>query len=400
VSYQENEKHEPKKDRYWSVMLVGDRGRVIPFRHFKGIALGVCTVSFLLLVAFVVISLLYIGQGRKLASLEAQLEQTQLQSSKLRDEKDLYLTKLMLAEKKEKTPVAKPTSPEPSKPAASPSKPSATPSETAQTDAAAEETAAPAKPPAPIVAWNVDIRRFSVSYDAKRERLEAQFRVYNTSKPKKRLAGRGVVVFKVQDDPPFKWMPVPLVQLRSGEPTGTRGQSFEVRNYLTMKFSAYHQKTPVTFNMATAFIFSEDGRLLASKDFAFQIKTPPPPVEKPAPPAPPVEKKPPAPASAPTPDSPAVKPLETTVPAAPAPQKSDGSATSSPAPDSGQPGGPALPDAPIPTPEAPKPDGHVDTPPSGAPPAGKADIPVQTDKTPATEPTVQSPQPGAEGEPK
>ncbi len=378
-------------------MLVGDRGRVIPFRHFKGIAMGVCCVSFLLLVAFVVISLLYIGQGRKLASLEAQLEQAQLQSSKLRDEKDLYLTKLMMTEKQEKTPVAKPATPAPSKPAASPSKQPETPSETA---ASAEKEAAPAKPPAPEVAWNVDIRRFSVSYDAKRERLEAQFRVYNTSKPKKRLSGRGVVVFKAQNDPPFKWMPVPHVQLRRGEPTGTRGQSFQVRNYLTMTFSAYHQKTPVTFNMATAFVFSEDGHLLASKDFAFRIKTPPPPEEKPAPPAPPVEKKPPMPAPAPTPDSPAVQPSEATVPMVPAPQKSDGSAASSPATGSGQPGGPALPEGPLQTPEAPKPDGQIDTPPSGTPPAGNADTPVQTDTTPATEPAVQSPQPGAEGEPK
>ena len=397
MSYQENEKHEPKKDRYWSVMLVGDRGRVIPFRHFKGIALGVCCVSFLLLVAFIVISLLYIGQGRKLASLEAQLEQAQLQISKMRDEKDLYLTKLMRAEKQEKTPVAKPTNPEPSKPAASPSKQPETPSETV---ASAEKEPAPAKPPAPIVAWNVDIRNFSVSYDAKREILKAQFRIYNTSKPKKRLSGRGVVVFKAQDEPPFKWMPVPLVQLRRGEPTGTRGQSFQVRNYLTMKFSAYHQKTPVTFNTASAFVFSEDGRLLASKDFAFQIKTPPPPVEKPTPPAPPVEKKPPVPASAPTPDSPAAKPSEAAMPTAPAPQKSDGSATSSPAPGSGQTSGPALPDSPVQTPEAPKPGGNVDTPPSGAPPAVEPDTPVQTETTPATEPTVQSPQPGAEGEPK
>jgi hypothetical protein len=399
VSYQENEKHEPKKDRYWSVMLVGDRGRVIPFRHFKGIALSVCCVSFLLLVAFIVVSLLYISQGRKLASMEAQLEKAQLQSSKLRDEKDLYLTKLMLAEKQEKKTVAKSTSPESSKPAASQSKQSETPSPTKETTATAKKEVAPAKPPAPKVAWNADIRRFSVSYDANREILKAQFRVYNTSKPKKRLSGRGVVVFKGQNEPPYKWMPVPHMRLKRGEPTGTRGQTFKVRNYLTLQFRAYHQKAPVHFNTASAFVFSEDGRMLASKDFAFQIETPPPPKKKPAPPSPPVEKKPPAPTSAPTPDSPASKPSEASEPTLPAPQKSD-SSTSGPAPGSGQPSGPALPDSPTPTPEAPNLDEGVVSPSSSAPPAVEADTPVQTDTTPAAEPTVQSPQPGAEGEPK
>ena len=91
MSNEENGKSSSKKDRYWSVMLVGDRGRVIPFRHFKGIALGVCCVSFLLLVAFITMSLLYVSQGQKLARLDSELKNARIQSSKLRDEKDLYL---------------------------------------------------------------------------------------------------------------------------------------------------------------------------------------------------------------------------------------------------------------------------------------------------------------------
>jgi hypothetical protein len=408
VSYEENEKLAPKKDRYWSVMLVGDRGRVIPFRHFKGIALGVCCLSFFLLVAFIVMSMLYIGQGKKMASLEDQLKEAQLQSSKLRDEKDLYLTKLMMTQKQEKSAARKPKPSEPSKPAEHPpeqAKPSS------ETGVAVKKTAAPSKPPAPKVDWKADIRKFSVSYDAKRETLNAQFRVYNTSKPKKRLSGRSVVVFKAQDDPPYKWMPVPRVQLANGEPTGTRGQTFRVRNFLTMKFRAYHQKTPITFNTASVFIFSEDGRMLVSKDFAFKIKTPPPPKKKPAPPSPAVEKKPPAPAQAPTADTPAAKASESAAPTVPEPQEGAGSAASNPAPGSGksdgsgkldgsgksdgsgQPdGAPSPPDVPVQAPEASKPSDIADTPPSSAPPAGESDIPVQTDTPPATEPTVQSPQ--------
>lgn len=382
-------------------MLVGDRGRVIPFRHFKGIALGVCCVSFLLLVAFIVMSFLYIGQGKKISDLEDKLEKAQLQNSKLRDEKDLYLTKLMVTQKQEKAAALKekpsdPPEPKPEAPQPEPAKPEA------QAPAPDKKKESPSKPPEVKVDWKADVRRFSVSYDAKREVLKAQFRVYNTSKPKNRLTGRSVVVFKVQDDPPVKWMPVPRMPLVDGEPKGTRGKEFQVRNYMTLKFRAYHQKSPVAFNTASVFVFSEDGRILANKDFAFKIKTPPPPPKpQPAPQPPAAEKKPPEPAPAPAADTPAPKPADATSPVPPAGQEGSGSGSPSPAPGSVQvPAAPPHPVAPIQTPEAGRPTDSVVPSPSSEPPAGTPDIPDQTETPPATDQTVAAPQPPVEGEAK
>lgn len=382
-------------------MLVGDRGRVIPFRHFKGIALGVCCVSFLFLVAFIVMSFLYIGQGKKISDLEDKLEKAQLQNSKLRDEKDLYLTKLMVTQKQEKAAALKEKALDP--PEAKTEAPQPEPAKPAAEDPAPDKKKeAPSKPPEVEVDWKADVRRFSVSYDPKREVLNAQFRVYNTSKPKKQLTGRSVVVFKVPDDPPVKWMPVPRMPLIDGEPKGTQGRQFRVNNYITMKFRAYHQKAPVAYNTASVFVFSQDGRILANKDFAFKIKTPPPPPKpQPAPQPPAAEKKPPEPAPVPAADIPAPKPADATSPVPPAGQEGSGSGPPSPAPGSGQvPAATPQPVAPIQTPEAGSPTDSVVTPPSSEPPAGTPDIPDQTETPPATDQTVTAPQPPVEGEAK
>ncbi len=402
MSNEVNGKSAPKKDRYWSVMLVGDRGRVIPFRHFKGIALTVCCISFLLLVAIIVMSILYINQGRKLASLNSKLEEAQLQNSKLRDEKDLYLTKLMLTQKQEKKAAETPKSDQP--PALAESKPEEKKEKVeaeAQVKPVApvEKKAAAAKPPAPKVQWKADIRRFSVSYDTAQEVLKAQFRVYNTSRPKKRLSGRSVVVFKVQDEPPVKWIPVPRVQLNTGEPSGTRGQSFRVKNYLTMKFRAYRQKAPIQFNAATVYIFGEDGKMLASKDFAFKIETPPPPPpppkKQPAPSPPAVTKEQPAETTAP----PAVKPSQDKVPPATVGPEDSGAEIPAPVPGTGQvPGTDPPPTQPEQDAEAAKPSDTVDTPPPSEPAAGASDIPTQTETPTEADKPETAPQPKVEGE--
>jgi len=260
-------------------MLVGDHGRVIPFRHFKALAIGVCGGLALALAAVVVLVFLYAHQGRKLEELSDQLKEAHLQSSKLRDEKDLYLTKLMLQQNQIGEGLSKPA-PSSSDPKASDVKAQA--KDGLSTNAAKKPQAPPPKKAPPQVNWNADIRKFSIDYDANRKVLKAQFRVYNTSKPKRALSGRCVIVFKVADDPPIKWFSVPHVQLNAGSPLGTRGQAFKINNYRTMQLRAYGQKAPIKYNTATIYVFTGEGKLLASKDFAFKIEYQPP-VEKKAP---------------------------------------------------------------------------------------------------------------------
>ncbi len=264
-------------DRYWSVMLVGEHGQVVPFRRFKSIALSLMGGLVVLLITGVVLAILLAIRTAKINTLEADLKISQKQLAELRDEKDLLLTQMVI--KQEQIDIAKPPAEQQIKVTKADQEPSAkfntkpvdkpTPS--------AQPKPSPPKPAAEPVRLNADARRIKVSYQPERKLLSLAFRVYNTSSPKVPLSGRSVVVFKKQDDPPIQWMAVPRVQLIDGKPSGKRGKAFKINNFRTLNFKAFNQKAPIRYNSATIFIYASNGDLLASKDHNFEIKVKPKP---------------------------------------------------------------------------------------------------------------------------
>ena len=343
-----------KRDRYWSVMLVGDHGRVIPFRRFKGIAIGV--VGGLILAVLVIVGLgtAYMLQTKKLNRLSTSLAESNAQIAKLRDEKDLLLAKMVvnkelpLAEKKIDRTAPEDGEQENEKSALPINEPKAEklpPVETAKPAPPQKKKAA--KAPAKPVKLNADIRRFNVKYHSSQNFLRCDFRIYNTSKPKKALSGRSVVVFKNLDEPPIKWLAVPRVGMTDGIPNGKRGKSFKINNYRTMVFKAYGLKPPVRFNSASIYVYSSGGALLSSREVPIKIDVPAPPPKKVAPkPEVPRQQESPKPKS--TTDMQAKPPQVPLRPASPSTRIP--AATESPQPEPGSvtqtPGSPAEPTAP------------------------------------------------------
>lgn len=287
---QEQDDRPVKRDRYWSVMLVGDHGRIIPFRRFKGIAISVVGGLVLAVLVIIGLSIAYVLQANTIDELKSSIAESTRQIAKLRDEKDLLLAKLVVnnktstkekqsdpstsdnTEQKEDKNTAAKVAPKPEK----------------QTVAAApkpspEPKPAPEKKPARPVQLNADVRRFNIKYQSQHNLLRCDFRIYNTSTPKSALAGRSVVVFKNTDEPPIKWLAVPRVQLADGVPNGSRGKSFKINNYRTMTFKAFGLKPPVRFNAASIFIYTSEGKLLLNREIPINIDVPAPPPRKPAP---------------------------------------------------------------------------------------------------------------------
>lgn len=279
-----------KRDRYWSVMLVGDHGRIIPFRRFKGIAISVVGGLILAVLVIIGLSIAYVLQADTIDELKTSLEESTRQIAKLRDEKDLLVAKLVV-NKKTSTEVKQSEPPASDNTAEKEDKntaEAAAPKPEKETVAAAPEptpepTPAPEKKPAQPVQLKADIRRFNIQYQSEKNLLSCDFRIYNTSKPKSALAGRSVVVFKNMDEPPIKWLAVPRVQLADGIPNGKHGKSFKINNYRTMTFKAFGLKPPVRFNAASIFIYTSEGRLLVNREIPINIDVPAPPPRKPAP---------------------------------------------------------------------------------------------------------------------
>lgn len=344
-----------KGHRYWSIMLVGEHGRVIPFRRFKEIAIAVIALACLSIGALAVIGYLYAQQAGTIASLQRELDGLKRQTAQLKDEKDVLHTKLVIYEMQKRPEAA--ASPKTKEVVQSPQKPgpSVAPAPMPQESQPPAVASAPPQPIAaatptstPSVNWVVELQQFEAEFDAPRELIKFSLRVVNKT-VRNAFAGRIVLVIKQAGASPSSWVSLPNVPLVQGKPSGTNGQAFSVQNYRTMDFKLYKQRPPVLYDTATAFVFLSSGELLLSKDFNFKIEvqqvqptaTHPPPVQAP-------------PASAPTPES--APSVPTATPLAPiVPEPTGGAAgdpgagglpgtpgsTPSPAPTQGPPQGPA-----------------------------------------------------------
>jgi hypothetical protein len=285
-------------------MLVGDQGRVIPFRHFKALTFGVSIVLILSLCALILLGVLYTRQNGQIDRLQENLEQLRAQNTKFRDEKDLYLTQLIALKKQSGTLPQKPAK-------ADQLSAEGGPPSVAVEDMPASEKAAPEpeemkpEPPAPSpeppVKWSADIRNFQVSYDNRQGALSARFRVYNTSRPKKRLVGKIVVVFKAIGDPPGRWAIEPEVPLNDEIPVGKNGRVFNIRNYQTETFKTLRRNDSPKYDLSAVYVFSaKSGELIGKKELPFNVDYSPPAPVKPAVVAPkPVPEKPSGPPEVP-----------------------------------------------------------------------------------------------------
>ena len=279
-------------------MLVGDDGRIIPFRRFKGIAATVIGLTVLAMLAVLVLGIVYVRQGRQISRMREDLEKAQQQAARLRDEKDVLLAQLVVSGKLQpKTESA--TEKKSEGDASDAAEPESPPTDRLESEATPPgEPDTPEKDTAPEsqdVELAADIRQFEVTYAPERSLLQASFRIYNVSRPKVPLSGRIVVVFKKQSDSPIRWLAVPSVQLKNGKPGGSHGQAFSINNYRTMQFKAFGQKPPISFDTASVFVFSAKEDLLLNEDFGFKIDYRPPP--EPDVQAAPEEKTPPQPSS-------------------------------------------------------------------------------------------------------
>ena len=277
-----------KGQRYWSLMLVGEHGRVIPFNRFKEVAIAVFAIALLSLAALVILGYFYIRQGRTIEGLQAELIGLRQYASELKDEKDVLHAKLGI----QKAQLA--TEPEVSGSSTAAEQDGNTAAVTAsqedEGDADSGKTLAKStskmseneKPKAPETRWGAEVRDMVIDYDSRQKLLKATFRLYNRSVPKKKLSGRAVVVFKNKSDPPIKWFAIPTALLADGQPDGRSGQPFSINNYITMKHRAYGLKGPLSYDAAVVYVFSEEGKLLASRESDIQIEIEPPPPPKPA----------------------------------------------------------------------------------------------------------------------
>ena len=270
-----------KTDQRWTLLFIGDHGKTITLKRFKSIVL----LSGLVLVASIAITigLLYFSFNvhQKKGRLEVELQDLKDQVKALRYEKDVLMTKLVLAESRTKQNPA-PDKKKPIVPDPLPDKKAQTdkPQEplriaAAKKDPPAKKSAPPpaAEPvPVPVAELSVDVENFTVIPQKDENLLRVQFKIKNTTPKSQRVSGHTIVVLKPDSSGGDQWLTIPTMALSNGKPTGRRrGYSFGINYFKTMRLKTNLPKSPEIYRNATVFVFTKQGDLLLEKNFPVNL---------------------------------------------------------------------------------------------------------------------------------
>ncbi|CAB1061588.1 hypothetical protein D1BOALGB6SA_6363 [Olavius sp. associated proteobacterium Delta 1] len=268
-----------KPDKRWTILFIGNHGKTITLKRFKGMVLLTCLVLCIsiAITAGLLFFSLNIRQEKK--QLESDLLDLKAQIKAIRYEKDVLMTKLVVAESRSKASPDK--KPQEQSASATPQQNSSGYNETWESNrpAKVQEETASGKEADPSAAENqsesglsVAVEDFQVSPRADENLLRVQFKIKNTSPNSQRVSGHAIVVLKGEQLQQNKWLTIPRISLTDGKPTGRqRGHIFGINYFKTMRFKTNLPKSPETYQHATVFIFSQKGDLLLEQDFPVKM---------------------------------------------------------------------------------------------------------------------------------
>lgn len=298
-----------KQDRRWTLLFIGNHGRTITLKRFKGIVI----LSFVVLVVAIGGSAgLFIWNQKIIMdnhALKDDLKKLDERIDTLRHDKDILMTRLVLAESRVQESLGgKTEKPAANKSADQEQSSSADEDKTSQVVAKKMErpTTKPAEPQpnrAPgDSGLSVAVEDFQISNLSDDNSLKVLFKIKNTSPNSQRISGHTVVILKGEQT---GWLPIPWMPLVDGRPTGKqRGHSFGINYFKTMRLSARSPKFPEKFQTASIYVFTREGELLLEKGYPVQLPPSKPKDTEPAPAlrAVPTESAPPPLASPPGPE--------------------------------------------------------------------------------------------------
>lgn len=270
-------------DRRWTVLFIGDHGKVIAFKRIK--TLAILTIAALVTALTTVVVLVSVNQGlhSRARELQQRLESSQQQIQALRQERDLLTAHVVLVETKMREALAevgRPAAerkPKPVDPQTAIQRPELPPEAgTADADKDAEQAPSDTQAKAPVDRGEaVALEGFRAKFDESRHAFDVQYKLIAANPGRKPLAGHVIVVFKGEDLEPEKWLAMPRVDLPRGRPSGTqKGYTFSISYSKAFSQSMAAPKSFPTFTIAVVYVFSPEGQLLLARDYAVQLQPP------------------------------------------------------------------------------------------------------------------------------
>ncbi len=239
------------KRKYHTLILLGDDGKVKHIRIIRGMIIALLLVQIVILCS----GAYFFSSGMRLVEDKKVMENKLIVAQKnymtIRDEKDMLMARLVLAE----SLINKETGGGISK--------------TAATSASAS---AAKIPPAPVNSGRISITNIIFFHEAGANRLKIQVDLKNNH-DSKQVSGYSFVILKENDIDEAGWLPVPFVSLVSKRPAEiNKGRYFSTAKFTTVNLTTNIRAVPPRFKLATVYLYSVSGELLLEKDFPVSLR--------------------------------------------------------------------------------------------------------------------------------
>jgi hypothetical protein len=269
--------------RRWTVLFIGDHGKVIAFKRVK-ILLALAGAAFLLsLAAVCVLVVVNHTLHRRNTELQQGLEASGQAMRDLRHDRDLLTAQVVLVESKMRETLAgvnrSPAALLEPVPAGAADKAPPQPLPGWQGEATASgKSPAPSNDPAAVrmpvrTEEGIAAEELGIRYHRDSNTLELQFKIVNTSPGRKPLKGHAVAVLKGSSLDSTEWTAMPAVGLTKGRPSGRQpGYRFSISHYS----KSFIQTMPAprdlpAYDAAILYVFSSEGQLLTAREFPIDI---------------------------------------------------------------------------------------------------------------------------------
>jgi hypothetical protein len=288
VNSKENSKHADRSsttanwfnpETGWTLLFIGNRGKPITLKRFKGMVLF--TLLVICVTTVLAAGLFWWNRNilREKSQLESHLKKLEQQNQELRHERDILLTRLVVAESRTLDNQGSATenqtgeeSPEQTEQDSNHSEQSALLAMTAtETEDQNQVILKPDSDPLGS-GLKVAIENFKLSAKSGNNSIRVQFKLKNTSPDFRHVSGHAIVVLKGDEIQQNQWVSIPGISLVEGKPTGKQqGNAFGISNFKIMRFTASKAHSPEKFQTASVYVFTQTGELLLEQDFPVNL---------------------------------------------------------------------------------------------------------------------------------
>lgn len=283
-----------EKARRWTLLFVDNHGKTISIRRFKGFAITSIFFLIILITATVCLYFLFKNEREQNKNLMNTLAQFQQQVVSLKNDREVLMARLVVAESKIESSQVKTEETLPERMLGNTALIiSSKENESDATDlekidlfnkTQTEEKLTTLEPNAsvqPAKPLRVTVDKFNIYHKPDINTLIIEFTLRKIGPKTELVSGDVIVVLKDDEVKMDNWITVPSGAVVSEQLSRKKkGHAFSIYRFVTLKFKVKGETSPDRFKIATVFIFSPKGDLLLKKDFPIEIKSAYAPIPK------------------------------------------------------------------------------------------------------------------------